>query len=268
MEHLFKAWPDFAAAIKAAPHVLLLADYDGTLARIVGRPEEAVLSTGVRQDLMTLAKRPDYSVGVISGRQLAEVKALVAIKDIYYSGNHGLEIEGPGLQYINPEAEAARDIMLGLTAQLAQALGHIEGVIIQEKGLSVSVHFRLATPDKEDIVTKTVKRLTAPHVEKGEIRVYPMKKLWEIRPPADWDKGKAVELIGREIKAKLKLRRLLTIYLGDDTTDEDAFKVLRRPDGWSIYVGGEKASSSAAYYLSSVEEVEDFLGRLIGLKKD
>ena len=132
--------------------------------------------------------------------------------------------------------------------------------------MSVSVHYRLARPEKEDTVTSAVKRITTPHVDRGEIRVYPMKKLWEIRPPVNWDKGKAVEFIGHEIKANLKLSRLLTIYLGDDTTDEDAFRVVQRPEGWSIFVGGEKASSSAGYYLNSVAEVEEFLDRLIKLK--
>jgi trehalose 6-phosphate phosphatase len=156
--------------------------------------------------------------------------------------------------------------MKDLAAQLAEALRNIEGIIIQEKGLSVSVHYRLAKPEKEDAVTSAVKRITAPHVDKGEIRVYPMKRVWEIRPPVNWDKGKAVEFIGHEIKANLKLSRLLTIYLGDDTTDEDAFKVLHRPEGWSIYVGPESKSSAAGYFLSSTAEVETFLTRLIELK--
>jgi trehalose 6-phosphate phosphatase len=266
MQHLFKAWTDLAAAFKAASHVLLLADYDGTLAAIVGRPEDAVLSASVRRKLKTLAQQSDTSAGVISGRQLAELKALVAVEGIYYAGNHGLEIEGPGLNFISPGAEAARATMKDIAAQLAEALENIAGVIIQEKGFSVSVHYRLARPEQEDAVTSAVKRITAPHVGKGQIRVYPMKKLWEIRPPVDWDKGKAVALIGREIKAALNLNRLLTIFLGDDTTDEDAFRVLHRPDGWSVFIGGEKASSAADYYLSSVSEVEELLDRLIKLK--
>jgi len=172
MEHLFKAWPDFTAAVKAASYILFLADYDGTLAQIVGRPEDAVLSTSVRQKLQALAAKRETSVGVISGRRLTELKSLVAIQGLYYSGNHGLEIEGPGLKYINTQAEAARSTMQELAAQLAEALENIDGVIIQEKGLSVSVHFRLAKPGKEDAVASAVKRITAPHVDKGEIRVY------------------------------------------------------------------------------------------------
>jgi trehalose-phosphatase len=265
MQHLFKAWPDFIAAIQAAPHVLLLADYDGTLAAIVGRPEDAVLTAGTRQKLQALARRSEISVGVISGRQLAELKSLVSIKGIYYAGNHGLEIEGPGLNYINPGAEAARPVITRLAGELAATLKNVAGVIVQEKVFSVSVHYRLA-PEKENMVTDTVKRITAPYIDKGEIRVYPMKKLWEIRPPVDWDKGRAVALIGGEIKVALKINRLLTIYLGDDATDEDAFKVLHRPDGWSVFIAGEKAASSADYYLNSVAEVEEFLDRLVKLK--
>jgi trehalose 6-phosphate phosphatase len=265
MQHLFKAWPDFTAAVRAAPHVLLLADYDGTLAAIVGRPEDAVLTAGARRKLEALAQKPEISTGVISGRRLAELKALVAIGGLYYAGNHGLEIEGPGLNYINPEAGAARPVIGRLARELAAELDGINGIIIQEKGFSVSVHYRLA-PDREDIVTGAVKRITAPYLARGEIRVYPMKMVWEIRPPTDWDKGRAAMLIGQKIKDALKLPSLLIVYLGDDTTDEDAFRVLHRPDGWSVFVAGEKTASSADYYLDSVAEVEEFLNRLIKLK--
>jgi trehalose 6-phosphate phosphatase len=266
MEYLFKIWPEFIKSVKTASHILLLFDYDGTLTPIVGRPEDAVLSPCVRQKLKSLAQRREYSVGVISGRRLAEVKSFVAIEGIYYSGNHGMEIEGPGLKYINPDAGVTRSVIQELSAQLAGALENIAGVIVTNKGFSVSVHYRLAKQDREDYIADTVKRITAPHIEKGEISVYPMKKVWEIRPPVHWDKGKAVEFIAREIKARLKLPQLMTAYLGDDTTDEDAFKILHRPDGWSIFVCGEKTLSAAGYFLNSVAEVEEFLDRLNKLK--
>jgi trehalose 6-phosphate phosphatase len=266
MKHLFKAWPDFTAAVEKAPHVLLLADYDGTLTPIVGRPADAKLSASVRQKLVALSQKPDFSVGVISGRELSELKSLVGIEGIYYAGNHGLEIEGPGLNYINPEAAKARSLMQELAARLAEALENISGVIIQEKDYSVSVHYRLVKPEDEPAVEASVRAVTGPHVKRGEVKVYPMKKVWETRPPVDWDKGKAALLIGQEIKAARKLERLLTIYLGDDTTDEDAFRVICSPDGWSVFISGEKKESAAEYCLNSVAEVEGFLGRLIELK--
>ncbi len=266
MRHLFQAWQDFLKDYRAADHMLLLSDFDGTLAIIVGRPEDAILPASVKEKLKELAKKPQTSVGVISGRSIKELKAMVAIEGIYYSGNHGLEIDGPGLKYIHPQAEATRATMKSLAAKLAGALGNISGVIIQEKGLSVSVHYRLAKLEKEADVTRAVKQITASYVAKREIRVYPMKKIWEIRPPVDWDKGKAAVFIGEKIKANFKVSRLMTIYLGDDATDEDAFKVLQRPEGWGIYAGTENKTSAAGYYLSSTAEVESLLGRLMDLK--
>jgi len=262
MQYLFKEWGDFSRSIKEAPHVLFLSDFDGTIAVGAGRPEEPALSADIRQKFQALAEKQKISTGVISGRSLAELKSLVAIKDIYYSGNHGLEIEGLGLNYVHPQAEASRSMMQKLGAHLEEALKDIHGVIIQEKGFSISVHYRMARPEDEDAVTGAVKRVTAPQSVKGELSVYPMKKIWEIRPPVDWHKGSAVEFISCRIKSELRLSRLMTIYLGDDTTDEDAFKTLGRPDGWSIFIGGNNSASSAVYYLYSVAEVEELLDRL------
>jgi trehalose 6-phosphate phosphatase len=267
MKHLFKVWETFAADCRAAPHILLLADYDGTLTPIVGKPADAILSESVREKLKALARQPGISLGVISGRELAEIKSLVGIEDIFYAGNHGLEMEGPGLEYSGP----AREIFIGvvmkeLAAQIAAALADVAGVIIQDKGLSLSIHYRLAAKDKEERIAEAVRQATVPLVQTGKIQVYGMKKLWEIRPLLDWDKGKAVKAIGAEVMKKHKLASLLTVFLGDDTTDEDAFKVLHRPAGWSIYIGEANRSSAAEFYLASPAEVAEFLTRLNEMK--
>ena len=266
MEHLFQSWQAFTADLKAAPHTLLLSDYDGTLTPIVSRPEEALLSPEVRDKLSVLAEKPTVSVGIVSGRSLSDTRAMVGLDSIYYAGNHGLEIEGPGISYISQQAEVARITIRELAGELAAALGNIAGVIIEDKGLSLSVHYRLVEEAEVGLVAEIYDRITAPLLDEGKVRLTSGKKVYEVRPPIDWHKGKAVETITREIKDLLKLERLLTVYLGDDTTDEDAFKVLHRPEGWSIYVGGENASSKAAYYLNSTDEVAEFLTRLIELR--
>jgi trehalose 6-phosphate phosphatase len=265
MQHLFKAWPEFVRGAKAA-HILLLADYDGTLTPIAPRPAEALLPPEVRRNLIILAKKPAFSAGVISGRAIEELKSMVGVAGIYYAGNHGLEIEGPGLSYVNPTAASGRGIIKRLAGQLAEELDKIDGIFLQDKELSISVHYRLVAKGEEGSVEEIVQRLTAVLRKEGKIVLSPGKKVWEIRPPVDWDKGKAVETIVKSIKAKLEKGRLLTIFLGDDVTDEDAFEVVRRPEGWSVYVGPENNSSAAGYFLESPAEVEALLNRLIDLK--
>lgn len=266
MKHLFRAWQEFSTEVEASSHVLLLTDYDGTLTPIVSRPEEALLPPRIKETLHALAQKPAYNVGIISGRSMEDLKEMAGIEGIYYAGNHGLEIEGPGLRYTSEPARAARSQMKGLADELAAALENVSGVIVEDKGLSLSVHYRLVSPEEEHTVAEVFRRLTRTPVTEGKIKVTSGKKVYEVRPPIDWHKGKAVEAIVREMKSAFGLERVLTIYQGDDTTDEDAFKVLHRPRGWSIFVGKENPMSSAEYYLESVPEVGEFLKRLIGLK--
>ena len=265
MEHLFKSWRTFAADYRAAAHVLLLSDYDGTLTPIVARPPDARLPSGVRDKLAALTRGTRVSVGIISGRAMADLKSLVALEGLYYAGNHGLEIAGPGLNYVSPEAELARATVQDLAGRLAAALESTAGVIIEDKGLGLSVHYRLVARNEERSVKETFRRVTAPLAEAGKIKITSGKKILEVRPPLDWHKGKAVEAIRREIMSALKLKQVLTIFLGDDLTDEDAFKVLHRPGGWSVYIGGENRESAADYFLDSTAEVEELLDRLIKL---
>ncbi len=266
MQHLFQSWQPFSTEYRNAYHVLLLSDYDGTLTPIVGRPQDAVLAPGMRDKLSALAQKPSVSAGIVSGREMAELEGLVAIDGIYYAGNHGLEMEGPDLSYINPQAEKAIALFTDIANKLAFALDSIDGVIIENKGLSLSVHYRLVKDALLDMVIDTFEKITSPPLTEGKINVTSGKKVLEVRPPIDWHKGKAVEAITGEIKTLHKLDEIMTIYLGDDVTDEDAFKVLHRPEGWSIFVGEENKKSQAEFYLDSTYEVEDFLSRLLELK--
>ena len=266
MQHLLQSCAYFTADIRASAHVLLLADYDGTLTPIVGRPDEAVLSPEVKAKLRSLIEKSTFSVGIISGRSLSEVKALVGIAGIYYAGNHGLEIEGPSLKFIHPATQAAQSEINKLVRQLSARLGDVEGVIIEDKGLSLSIHYRLVKEGAEHTVAEVFHQSTSPLLDAEKIRVTSGKKVWEVRPPIDWHKGKAVETIRQEIKALLNLEQLLTLYLGDDTTDEDAFRVIHRPEGWGIFVGQENLSSNAEYFLNSTSEVATLLSELHKLK--
>ncbi len=266
MRYLFDVWEDFSNACLAASHIIFLSDYDGTLTPIVSRPEDALISTEMKERLTDLAKVPKFSVGIVSGRGLEEVQSMVGIGEIYYAGNHGLEIRGPGIDYINPEAEQSIAVINELAARFEELFRSTEGIIIQNKKLSMSVHYRLVKPDDEPMVEMTVRNTVKPYIDNRKVRLFPGKKVWEIRPPMNWDKGKAVQSIQDLIRKKEQKDDILTVFLGDDTTDEDGFRVVQPPDGWSIYVGPESMSSAAGYYLKDTGEVGRLLQRLAGLR--
>jgi trehalose 6-phosphate phosphatase len=265
MDHLFTAWKKLEEACRAADRVLMLADYDGTLTPIVSRPEEAVLSDEMRDRLILVASVPKITVGVISGRELMDVEGLVAIGGLYYAGNHGLEMDGPGYSYVNAEADKAKPIFHKLAGRLTEAFSGIEGIVLQDKELSLSVHYRLVAKGQESEVERIVRELTGPLVAEGRVRVFGGKKVWEVRPPVDWNKGSAVAVLRSEVAREYAASSVLTIFLGDDVTDEDAFKVVVPPDGWSVYVGEPAPASAAAYHLESPAEVAELLERLARL---
>ncbi|MDD5127768.1 MAG: trehalose-phosphatase [Dehalococcoidales bacterium] len=265
MQHLFTAWKSLAEQVRASDHILLVTDYDGTLTPIVRRPQEAVLAPAVRSKLEVLACRLHLSIGIISGRALAELKGMVGIAGIYYAGNHGLEIEGAGLDFVSPPARKAQAVIRHLAGQLCVELGHIPGVIVEDKRLSLSVHYRMVAEGEVKKAENIFREATLPLLAAGKIRVTEGKKVWEVRPPFDWHKGKAVEVIIGDVQTKFNPARLTVIYLGDDVTDEDVFRILQKPQGWSVFVTGENLSSGAAYFLNSPAEVEELLSRLLEL---
>ena len=266
MEHLFSVWPEAAQRLKAARRVLLLSDYDGTLTPIVDRPELADLPAGTRQLLRALAHRHCFTVGIISGRALSDLKQRVGIGSIVYAGNHGLEIEGPGISFINPLAEEMKPVLRVIHQVLSNALHTVRGALVEDKGLSLSVHYRLVEEEEvEEAKTVFERILRMPHLS-GKVKITSGKKVHEVRPAVDWDKGKAIKLLMKRYGKGGRRSGLLPVYLGDDLTDEDGFGAIERyGDGLTVFVGGESDSTMARYFLRSPDEVERFLSMLLDL---
>ena len=245
----------------------LFLDFDGTLTRIRKHPAKVRLSMGTRGAIKDLASLGNVSVAIISGRSLEDITKRVGVKNITYAGNHGLEIKGEDGQHIVKGAKEAKKVISGINKQIKERTASFEGVIVEDKKVSLSVHYRMAR--KRDIreVNRIVEGTTAPYRAKRRIKLTRGKKVWEIRPPIDWDKGAAV-LCLLEKKRKKTKARIVPLYIGDDKTDEDAFRKLKGK-GWSVRVAKDKKHPSRAkYYLKGTEEVKNFLLRLYRLKRE
>jgi len=264
LEHLLSVWPRVALQLRDARHILLLTDYDGTLTPIVERPELANLPESTRLVFEALARRYEFRVGVISGRALADLKDKVGIRGIIYAGNHGLEIEGPGISFVNPVAEEFRPILRIVHYVLSRALGRIRGVIVEDKGLSLSVHYRLVEEDDTEQVENAFERIAGGAQALGKVKITSGKKVYEVKPAVAWDKGKAIKLLMKKYGKGGRKSGLLPIYLGDDLTDEDGFRVIENyGNGLSVFVGEKGQHSAARYFLKSPAEVAAFLEILL-----
>lgn len=259
MKDLFKDWPNIERLIKESGHALMLFDYDGTLTPIVSRPRDALLKSDMRAALKSLAGKARFTVGVVSGRRLTDVKKLVGIKGIFYAGNHGFEIEIGSTNYTHPDVKKFAKYLRSTKTKLSRATRGIKGVLVEDKGISLSVHYRLV--DNRDLfaLKEIVFDICNPLIKERKIHLTSGKKVWEIRLPIKWHKGKAVEKLCTIVNKKRK-KAVLPAYIGDDTTDEDAFNFLnKKKRAISICVGERGAASAAAYYLKSPSEVKKFL---------
>ncbi len=253
----------------------LLLDYDGTLTPIVPDPAEAELSPAMRGALTSLLRHPRYRVGIVSGRALSDLRARINSKPPYLAGNHGLEIEAPGTIYSHPEAQRLRPQLQALARSLQQELEQIPGALVEDKGLSLSVHFRRVPEALVPVVKGRLLQLARSAIDAGtlalrtgkdvlELRPRVTKAVSELRPRVTWDKGDAVRWIVEHIRQEVPAASILPVYIGDDDTDENAFRALAST-GVGIVVGADRLQSAAHYYVPSVEETAHFLELLSGL---
>lgn len=263
MQSLWEAWPLLERQVASAGRVLVVLDYDGTLAPIVDHPSKARLPIATKGLLGRLARQPGVRVALLSGRCLSDLKRLVGVRGLYYGGNHGLELQGPSLRYVNPVARANRPFVKRIADELKIILRSVPGAWVEEKGLTLSVHRRNVPQGASRRFRRLVAQLTAPYVKQGAIRVTRGKRVIEVRPPVDWDKGETVKWLLRRLAARGGVRRTAVICLGDDETDEDAFALVNHAGGISVRVGGPARRTVAEYRLKDAGEVSTWLRVLL-----
>jgi alpha,alpha-trehalase len=248
-------------ATRLAQHELaLFLDYDGTLTPIVDRPEQATLSETMRSLLTRLAER--CTLAIVSGRDRQNVQDMVRLDILIYAGSHGFDIAGPGgLHLQHEEASHSLPDLDSAEQQLRDRLGSVEGVLVERKRFAIAVHSRLVADPDVGRIEETVDQICQQHSGLRQMRG---KKVAELQPDVAWDKGHAVLWLRETLG--LDRPQVITLYIGDDVTDEDAFRAISNHDlGLGIMVTSSASETHAPYYLRDCGEVEQFLGNLLDL---
>lgn len=233
----------------------LFLDYGGTLVPVGDRPEYARLSDDMRSLLGEAARA--MPVIVVSGRSLDDVSSLVGLPEIIYAGSHGLEIRGPTLDLELPEGMDALDELGKAADELAARLDKIAGPRLERKRFTIVVHLRQVAGRDRSAVVAAVEQVQARY---PRLHRTGGKDVIELLPNIDWDKGRAVAWLLSELG--LAGPEVLPIYIGDDVTDEDAFKAVRGR-GLGILVSERPQPSAADYRLKDTREVAALLRRLV-----
>ncbi|KAM0927100.1 hypothetical protein ACQ4PT_003205 [Festuca glaucescens] len=249
-----------AAASKGKKIVMFL-DYDGTLSPIVANPDAAYMSDAMRAAVRDVAKH--FPTAIVSGRCRDKVYNFVGLSELYYAGSHGMDIKGPSS---NPESVLCQPaseflpVIDEVYKLLVEKTKSTPGANVENNKFCLSVHFRCVDEKRWNFLAEQVKAV---------IKDYPMlkltqgRKVFELRPSIMWDKGKALEFL-LESLGFANSSDVLPVYIGDDRTDEDAFKVLReRGQGVGILVTKSAKETSASFSLQDPGEVMEFLLRLV-----
>jgi trehalose-phosphatase len=280
----------------AGRSVALFLDLDGTLAPVEARPDLVELPASTRGIVEELARR--CPVAIVSGRGLDDLRDIVAVRSLYYVADHGFQILGPLRSGVRLEIGAEyRQQLEQAASQLRRALQSIEGALLEQKGLSLSVHYRLVPEARHSAVLRAVADVAESF---PALRVTEGKLVYELRPPGDWDKGKALVWLmehlaqgrpsggaagdapaahadgagstpgdDRAVGAgpgatdrAAESSGTCPVALGDDLTDEDMFAAVQ---GWGIavLVGDAGRPTLAGYRLSDHLEAAHFLEKLL-----
>jgi trehalose-phosphatase len=247
---LFDAIREVGDRVALAPFRLLCVSFDGALVPFVDEPQAAALPPQVDRVLRSLAERPGAAVAIFSGRDRADLRGRVGIPNLIYVGNHGLDIGGPGFLFVESTAAGHAETLKQLAEALEQRLQPVAGVTVEYKGLTVSVHYRLAEPGAPEEVRRIMHTTLAAASYPFVLTAGP--QVFEIRPRVYWTKGDAAKWIAQQ----LGRADTLTVYVGDDAADEDAFAAL--PGAITVKVGGS-GETAAKYRVEGPAEVRKFL---------
>ncbi|XP_059593671.1 probable trehalose-phosphate phosphatase J isoform X1 [Vitis vinifera] len=233
--------------------IVMFLDYDGTLSPIVDDPDRAFMSDAMRAAVRQLARY--FPTAIVSGRCRDKVYNFVRLAELYYAGSHGMDIKGPakGSKY-KKETKAVlfqpASEFLPMIDEVYKALlektKSIPGASVEHNKFCLSVHYRCVDEKKWSILAQQVRSVLQQY---PKLRLTQGRKVLEIRPTIKWDKGKALEFLLESLGFG-NCTDVFPVYIGDDRTDEDAFKILRdRGQGFGILVSKIPKDTSASYSL-------------------
>ena len=255
---------DIAPRLHGTP-LLVLLDIDGTLAPIAPRPEDAKVPPETRRTVAALAAREGVHVALVTGRAAADGRRMVAVGRTWVVGNHGAEVIGPeGETTVDPALVPYQQPLAQAARALQQLVAPIQGVIVENKVWSLSVHYRLADPGVGPRLRATVDEVA----EKLGLAVTSGKMVVEVRAPVKVDKGTAVLALAKRLGALDPAASLM--FIGDDVTDEDAFRLLRAraPRAVTVRVAEHLETPTAAEFVvrdpAAVRETLEWVLRLRG----
>jgi len=237
----------------------LITDVDGTISEIAPSPQEARVSPACREHLAALTGKVEL-VAAISGRPVLEVREMVGIERMVYIGNHGLERWHDGTVEFAPGAEDYAVKVLAALDELRDVLA-LEGLVFENKGVALAIHYRLCR-DRERARQTILKRVETSALA-NQFRILEGKMVVELRPPLDVDKGTAV----KDLVERYRLRG--GIYIGDDTSDINAFRAMHRKGFSSVCVIADETpddvSREADFSVNGVSDVARFLKWFAGV---
>ena len=253
-----EAWEQLKRWAQDLNTVAVLTDIDGTLAPIVPTPDLSEVPKELRELLRRLSRRCRVVAG-ISGRAAEEAFKLVGLEEMVYYGNHGFEVLRGSEVEVIPEATPYRAAIEELDEKAREELGPL-GAFIEEKGITASIHYRNVSSEVGERCKAFVKR----EGERLGLRITVGRGVVEARPPVRADKGTSVRRLIEEYSPERAL------FIGDDTTDLDAFRELEalREEGVLVETlrvgvksdeGPLEITSESDLIVDGVEGVEEVL---------
>ncbi|KAL8167416.1 hypothetical protein V2J09_008915 [Rumex salicifolius] len=252
--------------------IVMFLDYDGTLSPIVDDPDRAFISNAMRNTVRKLATY--FPTAIVTGRCRDKVYSFVRLGELFYAGSHGMDIVGPskGSKYLKKANQGVVFQPAGeflpmidqVYNKLLDKTKSIHGSKVENNKFCVSVHFRCVDEKQWCELAHQVRSVLKDY---PKLRLTQGRKVLEIRPTIKWDKGKALEFLLESLGLD-NCNDVFPVYIGDDRTDEDAFKVLRdRGQGFGILVSKIPKETNASYYLQEPSEVMGFMQRLVKWKR-
>ena len=257
MKYLFDDKERIVEDVTSRDRRAFFLDYDGTLTPLVEDSQKASLSPKYRKVIASLLQNEKHFVCIISGRAIEQLEGFIGVKDLILAGNHGMEIAGPDISYVNNGALRAKTLLREIAQMLREKLSDFDGVLVEDKGFTVSVHYRMLRVTHHPRLKELFFRQMERFLTSNTVVVTRGKRVLEVRPNVVWDKGSAVKWLLGYVSKNL-LEEPYPIYMGDDETDEDAFRALKGR-GLTVLISSQERESEAAYFVRDVDEVYQFL---------